>query len=66
VDDLRHGMLSAAILAPHLKKGSAPDPRDYMMRPPPERELSPVETEAVLDVLFGCRPTAPVRDSAED
>jgi hypothetical protein len=55
VNDMRHGMLCAAVLAPHMKKGDTAEPRNFMLRPPPEREPTPGETEAHLDALFGVR-----------
>jgi hypothetical protein len=46
VDDLRHGMLCATVLAPHMRKGVVADPCDYMVRRPPPREMTPEETVA--------------------
>lgn len=55
VEDVQHGMLCAAVLAPHMKKGERADPRNYMVRPPDDPQMSPEQTEAMLDVLLGVR-----------
>lgn len=57
MDDLRHGLLCATVIAPHMKKGATADPRNYMLRPPEEPELSPGKTEQLLDFLLGVRAT---------
>jgi len=62
VDDLRHGLLCATLLAPHMKTGTKADPSNFMLRPPGDRELSPEETESMLDALFK---TGPVRKKGE-
>lgn len=59
-DDLRHGLLCATIIAPHLKKGAVADPHNYMLRPPGVPELSSEKTEQMLDFLLGVR--APKQD----
>lgn len=59
-DDLRHGMLCAAVIAPHLKKGVVADPHRYRLGPPEEQEMSPEKTEQLLDFLLGVR--APKQD----
>ena len=41
---MRHGMQCATTLAPHMRKGETAEPRSFMLRPPPERELTPRET----------------------
>ena len=53
VDDLRHGLLCATYLAPHYPKGRAPDPRDFMVRRPPECEMTPKETVAYFRAALG-------------
>jgi hypothetical protein len=53
VDDLRHGMWCAVTIAPHLKKGTAPDPGDYMFRRPEPQELTPEQTVAHFRAALG-------------
>lgn len=55
VEDLRHGLLCAAVIAPHLKKGATADPNRFMLRPVEAPELSPEKTEQMLDVILGVR-----------
>jgi hypothetical protein len=60
---MRHGMRCATALAPYMRPGTVADPHHYMFRPPGERELSPEETEALLDALFK---TGPIRDPKKE
>ena len=52
-DDLRHGLLCATVIAPHLRKGATADPRNYMLRAQPQRELTPQETVAYFRAALG-------------
>lgn len=60
IDDMRHGMLCAVALAPHMKKGTAPDPGQYMMGRREAPELTPEQTVAFFKAALG---GGPVRDS---
>jgi hypothetical protein len=53
VDDMRHGMLCATVIAPHMKRGVTPDPRHYMLRPPEPPELTPEQTAAYFKAALG-------------
>jgi hypothetical protein len=53
VDDTRHGVLCATLLAPHLPRGAKADPRDFMFRRPEEREMTPEETVAFFKSALG-------------
>jgi hypothetical protein len=54
---MRHALLCATVISPHLKRGVMADPRHYMLRPPPERELLSEEMEVLLEVIFRVRDT---------
>jgi hypothetical protein len=65
-EDLRHGMMCAVTLAPHMGKGNKAEPRDYMLRRPFEPEMTVDETESFLDALFSVRPAEAVRGQLQN
>jgi hypothetical protein len=61
VDDVRHGMQCATMLAPYMKKGQPANPHHFMIRPPDPPELTTEQTKAFFRAALGGGDAAPTK-----